>query len=110
MENKTEKEFKDKFRKYVVNEHWLDAIWEHWAIYCNYKCNLNSNRLEPLVMLTLANIKEEFPKWLVKIKNDAGQYRIFGYDFFNERVLVERSCGMEWIDLNKCKFISKGST
>jgi len=75
----------------------------------NYLAHKLANPVENRVMLTLADIKEEFSQWLVKISGDAGEYRIFGYDFFNERILVERSCGMEWVDLSKCKFISKGS-
>ena len=75
--------------------------------------NNTDNKAIPVelpVMLTLADIKEEFPKWLVKINGDAGEYRIFGQDFYNERILAERSCGMEWVALTKCKFIGKGPT
>jgi hypothetical protein len=43
----------------------------------------------------------ERPEWLVKIKGDAGAYKIWAIDWLNQKALVCRACGDEWVSLSK---------
>lgn len=47
-----------------------------------------------------------FQKYLVKIKGDAGTYKVFGVDSLNCRLYVLRSCGYEWVNFDKIKDIA----
>jgi len=39
----------------------------------------------------------DFSKYRAKIKGDVGRYNIYGIDCFNYKLLVDRSCGIEWV-------------
>lgn len=43
----------------------------------------------------------ERPTWKVKIKGDAGEYEIWAIDWLNQKALVYRACGDEWVQLSK---------
>ncbi|MBK7380447.1 MAG: hypothetical protein IPJ03_15945 [Ignavibacteriales bacterium] len=39
----------------------------------------------------------------VKIKGDNGTYKLCGVDWFHYRYLIDRACGLEWVDYKRCK-------
>jgi hypothetical protein len=43
------------------------------------------------------------PTPLIKIKGDAGNYELYGIDWMHYRLLIQRGCGLEWVDWEKCK-------
>ena len=49
------------------------------------------------------------PNVKVKIKGDAGEYWLFGVDWMHHKYLVDRGCGLEWVDWYKCKTKSQNS-
>ena len=36
-----------------------------------------------------------------KIKGDAGLYEVWGIDLLHQRILVNRNCGYEWVDMER---------
>lgn len=38
--------------------------------------------------------------WVAKVRGDAGVYRIWGVDWMQHRVLIDRA-GLEWISIDK---------
>ena len=45
------------------------------------------------------------PDITVKIKGDAGKYKVYGIDWMHQRFLVERACGLEKVPFEKCKIV-----
>ena len=68
-----------------------------------------SSQLEPPVMRIFADLMKLQSDVKVKIKGDAGTYKLYGVDWMNYRFLVDRACGLEWIDYKRCKPVSKNS-
>ena len=48
----------------------------------------------------------ERPTWKVKIKGDVGKYEIWAIDWLEQRALVYRACGDEWVPLSKLSIAS----
>ena len=45
------------------------------------------------------------PTIIVKIKGDAGKYTVWGIDWLNHKMLIERSCGYEQVPFEKITII-----
>ena len=43
----------------------------------------------------------------IKIRGDAGIYKVWGLDHYNGKVLVDRACGVEWVSFEKCRALSE---
>jgi len=43
----------------------------------------------------------ENPNLIAKVRGDAGQYRVLGIDWWNQRVLLDRTVSNEWVDIAK---------
>ena len=41
------------------------------------------------------------PNMKAKIKGDAGEYCVRGFDWYENKVLIDRACGKEWVDISK---------
>lgn len=44
-------------------------------------------------------------KSTVKIKGDAGEYKVWGVDWENNTLYIARACGMEWVSFDKIQWI-----
>lgn len=43
----------------------------------------------------------EFVQYRAKVKGDAGEYKVFGIDWLNNRVLLNRTSTYEWVSIEK---------
>ncbi|EKP0311596.1 hypothetical protein ACTG16_22800 [Aeromonas sp. 23P] len=41
------------------------------------------------------------PMLTAKVKGDAGTYKVFGFDWVNNKVLLNRTCCYEWVPISK---------
>lgn len=46
----------------------------------------------------------ERPECLAKVKGDAGLYTVWGVDWMNHKILIDRA-GLEWTDIAKITFV-----
>lgn len=45
----------------------------------------------------------EMPEYKAQVKGDAGRYTVYGIDWMNHKVLLDRA-GLEWTDIAKVAF------
>ncbi|MGL4349520.1 MAG: hypothetical protein ACRDC7_00535 [Aeromonas veronii] len=43
----------------------------------------------------------ELVQYRAKVKGDAGEYKVFGIDWLNNRVLLNRTSTYEWVPIEK---------
>lgn len=50
------------------------------------------------------------PEIIVKIKGDAGRYTVWGIDWLNHKILVERACGYEYVSFDNITILESELT
>ena len=92
----------------------FDAEGDNWCKLghkpdeCSFRKRLLKADQEPMENTPCSDgASLERPTWKVKIKGDAGEYEIWAIDWLEQKALVYRACGDEWVQLSKLAIVSQ---